>query len=238
MIGIYKITNPKGRIYIGQSVNTATRLGAYKRLQCKGQTKLYNSLLKYGFSAHLFEVVEKCSIEELNVRERHWQDFYDVLGESGLNCKLTGTEDRSGKVSADSDRKRVEKHRKTIIQYSLEGVFIGEWNSIKEAGEALGIQRGNIPACCRKESKSAGGFLWRYKVGVVEQVLQLQKPKNRVWSGRSRRLVLQFTEEGIYVREWSSIREAAEALKIRETGIINCCKERNVTSRGFIWKYK
>ena len=108
MIGIYKITSPSGKVYVGQSVNIESRKSGYSKLRdCKNQTKLYNSLIKYGFSQHIFEVVEQCSIEELNVRERHWQDFYNVLSKNGLNCRLTGTEDRSGKLSEESIRKRV-----------------------------------------------------------------------------------------------------------------------------------
>ena len=102
MIGIYKITNPKGKVYVGQTVDTNRRKDVYKRLNCKGQIKLYNSLVKYGFSEHVFEVVEQCKVGELNTRERHWQDFYNVVGELGLNCKLTKTEDKSGKMSEEA----------------------------------------------------------------------------------------------------------------------------------------
>ena len=43
-IGIYKITNLiNGKIYIGQSVNILKRWLSYKKLNCKGQPKLYRS---------------------------------------------------------------------------------------------------------------------------------------------------------------------------------------------------
>jgi group I intron endonuclease len=106
MTGIYKITNPKGRIYIGQSINIEGRENSYSKLRdCKGQPRLYASLVKYGFSEHIFEVVEQCEVGELNVRERHWQDFYNVLGKVGLNCRLTKTQDRSGYCSPEVGRK-------------------------------------------------------------------------------------------------------------------------------------
>jgi group I intron endonuclease len=104
MIGIYKITSPSGRVYIGQSVNLSKREGEYRRMASttKSQLRLHNSLIKYGFSEHIFEVIEECKEDELNVRERYWQDFYDVIGERGLNCRLQGTEDRSGKLSEET----------------------------------------------------------------------------------------------------------------------------------------
>lgn len=86
MIGIYKITNPNGKNYIGQSINIEKRFNQYKKLTCKNQVILYRSLLKYGVENHIFEVIEECNIEILNERERYWQDFYNVI-EKGLNCK-------------------------------------------------------------------------------------------------------------------------------------------------------
>jgi group I intron endonuclease len=105
MVGIYKITSPSGKIYIGQSVDIERRFSMYKRLhQCKFQPKLYYSLRKYGTENHIFEVIEDCDIELLNERERYYQDFYDVLN-GGLNCVLTKTKDRSGKASIESRKK-------------------------------------------------------------------------------------------------------------------------------------
>ena len=47
IVGIYKITSPTGKIYVGQSCNMKKRFVKYKRLDCKSQSRLYNSLLKY-----------------------------------------------------------------------------------------------------------------------------------------------------------------------------------------------
>ena len=88
MIGIYKITNPKGKVYIGQSNNIRQRLNHYFCLNCKNQTKLYNSLLKYGIDKHKFETVTECLESELNDLERYYQELYNCVGRSGLNCKL------------------------------------------------------------------------------------------------------------------------------------------------------
>jgi group I intron endonuclease len=226
MIGIYKIVNPKGRIYIGQGVDLDRRLRDYSKLDCKGQPRLHASLVKYGFSEHIFEIIEQCKVEDLNIRERHWQDFYNVLSKSGMNCRLTGTVDRSGYVSKESTKKRVNnlkqfyktpqgsevkartvanrkafnqtpegiemlarkaanmnystfqkrktsttdwearsiKNRKAIYQYSKTGILIQEWTSAKEAGETLAINKGSITTCCKEKVKSAGGFIWKYKI--------------------------------------------------------------------------
>jgi len=64
MIGIYKLTSPSGKIYIGQSYDIEYRMRYYRSNNCKQQRKLYHSLLKYGFENHLFEVLEE--IQEQN----------------------------------------------------------------------------------------------------------------------------------------------------------------------------
>ena len=69
MVGIYKITNPKGKVYIGYSKDIENRFKYYKRLNCKGQRKLYNSLKKYGPDNHIFEIVEECNLVDLNLKE-------------------------------------------------------------------------------------------------------------------------------------------------------------------------
>jgi group I intron endonuclease len=76
MIGIYKIINPKGKTYIGQSINIEKRWNGYKKLHCKGQHKLYNSLEKYGPENHVFEIIEECKLEELDNREIFWKKLY------------------------------------------------------------------------------------------------------------------------------------------------------------------
>jgi group I intron endonuclease len=121
MIGIYKITSPSGRVYIGQSIAIDIRMNQYRQgYNCKGQPRLHVSLVKYSFSEHIFEIVEQCSVEELNIRERHWQDFYNVLGEMGLNCKLQNTYGKSGKLSEDTKR-RISR-TKTGVEHSAESI--------------------------------------------------------------------------------------------------------------------
>jgi group I intron endonuclease len=87
MIGIYKIINPQGKIYIGQSIDIHRRFNEYKRINCSQQPKIYNSLKKYGSENHIFEVIEECSIEQLDKKEKHYKIQFNSINE-GLNCEL------------------------------------------------------------------------------------------------------------------------------------------------------
>lgn len=87
--GIYKITSPSGKIYIGQSEDIDRRFYQYKKLQCKRQPKLYNSLNKYGVNNHVFEIIEECNKSLLNSKEKLYIKFFDSY-KKGLNSSLGG----------------------------------------------------------------------------------------------------------------------------------------------------
>lgn len=99
MVGIYKIINPNGKIYIGQTVNIQRRFKTYKSLKCKEQPKLYNSLIKYGAENHKFEVIGEFMKSELTKYERYFQEMFDSTGINGLNCNLVATDEFSGQHS-------------------------------------------------------------------------------------------------------------------------------------------
>lgn len=109
MIGIYKITNPNGKIYIGQTIDYKRRLRYYKLLKCKEQPRVYNSLVKYGIENHKFKLIKECAKEELTQWERHFQELYDSVGKNGLNCILVATNEFSGGHSEESKKKISEK---------------------------------------------------------------------------------------------------------------------------------
>lgn len=48
-----------------------------------------------------------------------------------------------------------------VNQYDLNGKFIKQWESIKEATETLKIR--NISQACRNIRNQAGGFIWKYE---------------------------------------------------------------------------
>lgn len=108
--GIYKITSPTGKVYIGQAVDIERRFKEYYKLldKIKTQTRLYKSLLKYGFEAHQCDVIEYCSEDELNCSERFWQDEFDVIGENGLNCILQECGEKRRGLSEETKRKLSE----------------------------------------------------------------------------------------------------------------------------------
>lgn len=111
--GIYKIENPKGSIYIGQSKNINERLGRYKKLQCcKFQLLLYRSFLKYGIDNHSFEILVQGNFtkEELNKLETKYIVQYNSFRKNNkLGMNLTSGGDSI--EFDDSVRKKMSNKR-------------------------------------------------------------------------------------------------------------------------------
>lgn len=124
--GIYKITSPSGKVYVGESINIRKRFLKYKNLNCKYQIKLYNSLNKYGYENHIFEVIEECYFDDLLCRERYWQDFYNVLSDRGMNLKLTSCGDTKQVFSHETNNKRSETFRKNRTSEGVNNPMYGK----------------------------------------------------------------------------------------------------------------
>ena len=71
----------------------------------------------------------------------------------------------SERMKGNSYTKGMEimKTRKQISQYSINGEFIKDWNGVNFAADSLGFGRTNLTNCLTGLSKSANGFIWRYK---------------------------------------------------------------------------
>lgn len=53
---------------------------------------------------------------------------------------------------------------KPILQLTIDGIIIKEWNHAKEIEQFTKINRRNIGQCCKGKRKTAGGFMWKYKL--------------------------------------------------------------------------
>lgn len=118
-IVIYKITSPIGLVYIGQTRNFKKRMYCYNTLNCKNQTKLYESFLKYGFDNHTVNILHWLpnDVEHsiINNYEKLYFELYVFAGLNTLNCKTPGDaiskEGREKISNFWKGRKRSEKQK-------------------------------------------------------------------------------------------------------------------------------
>lgn len=129
--GIYKITSPTGKIYIGQSKDINRRKRNYKNGRCKNQIKLYNSILKYGWDEHMFEIICECDELELNKLELiNIKKFGLFNDEHGMNLTSGGDHskhsDETKRKISDGNKGRVcSEETKRKISVANKGKRLG-----------------------------------------------------------------------------------------------------------------
>lgn len=161
MVGIYKITSPSGKIYIGQSWDTDKRFNQYKRYSCTNQIKLYRSLKKHGSENHNYEVIHELpeDVQQivLDVYEELYMSQYRDCGFRILNLKLGGSgggkhcEETKQKLSvsaqnrvlSEEGRKRLREARKGNTNFGdrFLGLTHTEESKVKIGLSKLGIER-------------------------------------------------------------------------------------------------
>jgi group I intron endonuclease len=155
--GIYKITSPSGKIYIGQSLNIRRRFRDYKtRVNC-AQKILLKSFNKYGVNNHQFDIIEYCTMDELNCSERFWQDEFDALGKNGLNCLLTPCNSKRYQHSEDTLIAMSERMKGS--NNPMYGKTFSEEHKNKLKGKRESMSKGNHPLA-KKVININTGKIW------------------------------------------------------------------------------
>lgn len=157
IVGIYKITSPTGKVYIGQSWDVKKRWREYKKPYVLiRQPLIFRSISKYGLEAHIFELIHELpndvNQDTLNRYEQLYMDQYRACGVQLLNCREAGS---IGKLSEStkekirliktgtkmSDKAKVAmslagKGRKKSLEHRRK---IGEANKVSQVGIICGV---------------------------------------------------------------------------------------------------
>ena len=119
--GIYCLSSPSGKSYIGQSVNILKRFNSYKNLECKSQKILYRALKKYGFDNFKKIILEECADDQLNDSEVFWINYLETrhlgynIREGGSNgshsneTKLKISKSSVGRIFSDETKLKMSK---------------------------------------------------------------------------------------------------------------------------------
>jgi group I intron endonuclease len=227
MQGIYSITSPTGRIYIGQSTDIEKRLYYYQTCwkHIKPQRKLYSSFKKYGVESHIFKVVEECDLDILDEREI----FYIGLFEStvnGLNIKLGGV---GGKQTQET-KNRIGKSNKGISRPK----------TLEHIEKLKGQTRNSETKLKMSVAKKNKEITWGDKISEAKQnnpfkYSEESKQKMRENSGIP---ILQFTKDNQFVKEYHSAKQAERETGVKNDNICCCLKGKSKSAGGFIWRYK
>lgn len=138
------------------------------------------------------------------------------------------------------------KEKKAVVQLSLSNEVIQICASVSSAAREYGVASGSICKCCKKELRSAGGFIWIYEDEIDASLLVFPSSERkatlieegiRIGQAKQRKRVMQLTVGGKLVRIWDSLTQAAKENGMDVSSICQCCKGTIKTSGGYIWKY-
>lgn len=159
------------------------------------------------------EVLEKVNNNNWIEKEKSYIEKYLNLGYSLTNQNSGGGGSKIGTKKHTKDSKlKLSKARKgkTLNQKTKDKIYTKERN--------------------KKISESLKG-----RVFSKEHIEKLSKAKTNKLSN-SAKCILQFSLEGNFIREWSSISEAKKELGRGD--IQGCVLGKAKTAGGFIWRYK
>lgn len=191
---------------------------------------------KYKICSRQYERVKKEYIKLISgipKSENHKRNISEAL--NGRNREEFTDSHRMNISKTTKGIKKSKEHKRNlsesksipVFQYTLDGIFIKQWKSSKEAGNVLNIDPGDITGCRRGVKKSAGGFIWNENTAEI-------KP----YKHNNSSIILQYTLDGKFIQEFKSISKASKTLQLNPSGISNCANEKSKHSGGFIWKYK
>lgn len=218
--GIYKITNKiNGKAYIGKSTDIEYRWKQHL-LNINKQNFQYAltcALRKYGKDNFEWEIVERCSENELDDKEIFYIKKFDTFVGDGYGWGYNMTRGGDGQNGVGVQ----------VYQYSLDGEYMACFNSIEEASNKTRSSASGIVNCCARRRKSAGGFMWSY---AQMEVMPPYKHNNNV-------RVAQYTKGGEFVKVFETVTKAANSVGRTKTQITMCCRGKTPSCGGYVWHY-
>jgi len=177
--------------------------------------------------------------------------------QKGTNCggfKWAKEDPNKGKKNTKDlnlTSKVIRKIHNTIIQLNLDTSFVKKHTSINDAAKEVCVDPSNINRAINKRNLICKNYLWIYEedyndntlIDIKDLLLQRNlNIKNNMFKARNSqkktRSILQYTLNSIFIKEWDSILNASQFLKINSSGISRTCSNIQKQAGGFIWKYK
>ncbi len=230
---VYMIINPKGKVYVGSTTqNFERRWNSYFNLTCKGQIKLYNSLVKYGVENHIFKKIWVGDIKLMFKYEFILGKSFDVLNpDVGLNLFLPKIDDTYKNISEESrinmsnsfkGKKLSEETKKKIGDYRR-GKKLSEKSKLK-------VSIGNLGKIMSEETK--------LKISNAKKGRKKTKEQAIYGGLQGRKTIYQYKLNGEFIQEWKGAVLASQELNIDSSGIIRCCKKKIKSCGGWLWSYE
>lgn len=211
--GIYKWTSPSGKSYIGQAINLKRRCNEFLNFDREYTSKRNDSnLTAIDKARKKYNSAELWKYEVLEYSEVQNLDDLEIkyIAEFHTTDSKTGYNSTEGGDGTKGIHYRTEKQLQALKNRRS---FKGELN----------------PNFGKHLSDEAKERLRQAHLGLkasMEARMKMSKP------------VIQYTLEGEFLKEYFSIKSAAEEVGCNSSLIMRVCQGKKKTAKGYIWKYK
>lgn len=143
------------------------------------------------------------------------------------------------KLSEEELKNRLTPNYNGCYQYTLDGTFIKEWNTITDAANALGFHLSDLARKCKTVDKYHGYYWARTNNPNVEygKNLDLSITKKHLPNKCFRR-VYQYDFYGNLINEYQTIAEAARKYNVDAEKIRLVCTGKYFQACNFIWRFE
>lgn len=257
------LNNINNKVYIGQTIQTKNcRSGKdgkrYLRKNEKGEfkhKKFALAILKYGWENFSYTIIETCDRELLNEREKFWIATKDSFN-NGYNSTPGGDYIQYHKKLTEETKLKISLNSKRSIPILMIDIktnqIIKEFTSITSAAKFLNISASTPIKNACKYNKPSLGYIWKYKdLSIPVKIKENNKSKNKIKKASTKnkqyrksnifqnikcKHIIQFDLDFNYIKEYDSIRAAANELNIAESNIRRALDNTNRSAAGYKWK--
>lgn len=207
--GIYKITNIiNNKSYIGSSINISSRIVNHKYKLKSGNHD--NKHLQYSFNKYSINSFKFEVLEYCKKEELLIREQYYVDLYKCIDPKKGYN--KAIVVENTSGYKWSKESRIRFSEYKKQQPT--NWNAINKMIEYNKTKR-------------------IYNLDYLNTKEIIDKRNNS-----HKKIILQYSKEGEFIREWLSATDAGKILNINNGGISTAARGERKTYKGFIWKYK
>lgn len=241
---IYKITSPTGRIYIGITHREKSRKNCYKYSACKDQPVIYNSILKYGWDNHKYEVIDTFSQSKqfAEGKEMFWIRSYmsnvsrypeqrgmNLNDGGGLNIGFKHSEESKRKMSVNGSGYKWSEESKIKFSEKKKG-FNSYWPNEETLRKMSIASKGRVASDETKEKMS--------QVAKNRVSPNKGKPMKESQKEKYFKPIMVYSLDMKLIKECRSVKDAAKEFNVSKNSIRNISNGATKAPFKFIFKYK
>ncbi len=221
---LFDLSEPDLIRYVGKSKNPKRRLTTH-RCNSKNETTYKANWIKSINGKIGYTVLKVCRLSEFIIHETYFIKFYK-------SDKLTNS-DETGQGNTKRRREIIEssskKISKIVYQYDLDGNFLAEFPSVREASRQLFIDHSQIVRTCNEKAKHANGFIFSYEKNKnIEKI----KTPNAV-----KKQIIELDSNGIEINRWNSLMDCSRNTKIDNGCLSRVCNNKLKHIKGRFFKF-